>query len=36
MPQLWLKCLLNNKIIQRFGKINLKDYITSFIKVSKL
>ena len=22
----------NNKIIQRFGKINLKDYITSFIK----
>ena len=23
---------LNNKIIQRFGKIHLKDYITSFIK----
>ena len=26
------KMSLNNKIIQRFGKINLKDYITSFIK----
>ena len=22
----------NNKIIRRYGKINLKDYITSFIK----
>ena len=22
----------NNKIIKRFGKINLQDYITSFIK----
>ena len=22
----------NNKIIQRYGKINLKDYISSFIK----
>ena len=28
-----VKMSLNNKIIQRFGKINLKDYITSFIKV---
>ena len=27
-----VKMHLNNKIIQRFGKINLKDYITSFIK----
>ena len=27
-----VKISLNNKIIQRFGKINLKDYITSFIK----
>ena len=27
-----VKMSLNNKIIQRFGKINLKDYITSFIK----
>ena len=26
------KMSLNNRIIQRFGKINLKDYITSFIK----
>ena len=26
------KMSLNNKIIQRFGKKNLKDYITSFIK----
>ena len=23
---------LNNKVIRRYGKINLKDYITSFIK----
>ena len=22
----------NNKIIHRYGKINLKDYVTSFIK----
>ena len=28
-----VKMSLNNKIIQRFGKINLKDYITSFIKI---
>ncbi len=27
-----VKMSLNNKIIRRFGKINLKDYITSFIK----
>ena len=27
---------LNNKIIKRYGKINLKDYITSFIKGTKL
>ena len=27
-----VKISLNNKIIQRFGKINLKDYISSFIK----
>ena len=27
-----VKMSLNNKIIQRFGKINLKDYISSFIK----
>ena len=27
------KISLNNKIIRRYGKINLKDYITSFIKV---
>ena len=26
----------NNKIIQRYGKINLKDYISSFIKSEKL
>ena len=26
------KISLNNKIIQRFGKINLKDYVSSFIK----
>ena len=31
-----VKMSLNNKIIQRFGKINLKDYITSFIKSKKL
>ena len=31
-----VKMSLNNKIIQRFGKINLKDYITSFIKGCKL
>ena len=30
------KMSLNNKIIQRFGKINLKDYISSFIKGIKL
>ncbi len=28
------KISLNNKIIQRYGKIHLKDYITSFIKSS--
>jgi len=27
---------LNNKVIRRYGKINLKDYITSFIKDKKL
>ena len=27
-----VKISLNNQIIQRFGKINLKDYISSFIK----
>ena len=27
---------LNNKIIKRYGKIHLKDYITSFIKGTKL
>ena len=27
---------LNNKIIKKYGKIHLKDYITSFIKVQKL
>ena len=27
---------MNNKIIKRYGKIYLKDYITSFIKGSKL
>ena len=26
----------NNKIIRKYGKINLKDYITSFIKGEKL
>ena len=26
-----VKMSLNNKVIQRFGKINLKNYITSFI-----
>jgi len=26
----------NNRIIQKYGKINLKDYVTSFIKVSHL
>ena len=26
----------NNNIIQKYGKINLKDYVTSFIKVTKL
>ena len=31
-----VKMSLNNEIIQRFGKINLKDYITSFIKGWKL
>ena len=30
------KISLNNKIIRRYGKIQLKDYITSFIKVSKI
>ena len=29
------KISLNNKIIRRFGKIKLKDYITSFIKKKK-
>ena len=28
------KISLNNKIIQRYGKIHLKDYITSFITAS--
>ena len=41
---MWQKCLKqnniakiskNNQIIQRFGKINLKDYVTSFIKGEK-
>ena len=27
---------LNNKIIKRYGKIYLKDYISSFIKNTKL
>ena len=27
------KISLNNKIIRKYGKINLKDYITSFIKM---
>ena len=31
-----VKMSLNNEIIQRFGKINLKDYITSFIKGKNL
>ena len=31
-----VKMSQNNKILQRFGKINLKDYITSFIKGKKL
>ena len=26
----------NNKIIRKYGKINLKDYITSFIKSEKI
>ena len=26
----------NNKIIRKYGKINLKDYVTSFIKSKKL
>ena len=26
------KFSLNNKIIRKYGKIDLKDYITSFIK----
>ncbi len=26
----------NNKLITRYGKINLKDYISSFIKEKKL
>ena len=26
----------NNKIIRRFGKIDLKDYVTSFIKSQKV
>ena len=26
------KMTLNNKVIQRFGKINMKDYISSYIK----
>ena len=29
------KISLNNKIIQRYGKIHLKDYITSFITASE-
>ena len=28
------KITSNNKIIQKYGKIQLKDYLTSFIKVS--
>ena len=31
-----VKMSQNNKIIQRFGKINLKDYVTSFIKGKNL
>ena len=30
------KISLNNQIIRRYGKIHLKDYITSFIKSSNL
>ena len=30
------KISLNNQIIRRYGKIHLKDYITSFIKGSNL
>ncbi len=30
------KISLNNKIIRRYGKIHLKDYITSFIKNTKI
>jgi UDP-glucose 4-epimerase len=30
------KISLNNKVFRRFGKINLKDYISSFIKGGKL
>ena len=26
----------NNKVIKKFGKISLKDYVTSFIKKKKL
>ena len=27
---------LNNKVIKKFGKIDLKDYISSFIKDQKI
>ena len=30
------KISLNNKIIRKYGKIQLKDYITSFIKDKNL
>ena len=30
------KISINNQIIGKYGKINLKDYITSFIKSKKL
>ena len=30
------KFSLNNRIIRRYGKIDLKDYITSFIKGEKI
>ena len=30
------KFSLNNRIIRKYGKIDLKDYITSFIKLKKL
>ena len=30
------KMHLNNKIIHKYGRIHLKDYITSFIKGEKL